>query len=191
MRFILFFYFLFLHCRRQWTSLPTHRHLLQFKKKKNTKTQKRRTSLPTCHHPLQPKKKNLNVGFSWVAGDDDEPPNSSSSLSFFSSFVKENNEPGGSSSSFGFFLKCRRWQQVGIPTCHYSWLFCFNSKRWQWTPWLVVIFYIIFYRCRKQQWARRLIVISWFFSSCVKNDDNKLGSRLIFVFGYFTLIVWK
>jgi len=76
--------------------------------KKNTESQKRRTSLPTCHHPLQPKKKNLNVGFSWVAGDDDEPPNSSSSLSFFSSFVKENNEPGGSSSSFGFFLKCRR-----------------------------------------------------------------------------------
>jgi hypothetical protein len=61
------------------------------------------TSLLVHHHPLQPKKKNLDVGFSWVAGDNSEPLGSSSSLSFFSSLVKDNDELGGLSLFLIFF----------------------------------------------------------------------------------------
>ncbi len=84
-------------------SLPTHRRLLQLKKKtkKNTKTEKKMTSFLARHCPLQPKKKNLDVGFSWVVGDDDKPHHCL--LAFFSSLVEDNVELGGSSLFFIFF----------------------------------------------------------------------------------------
>jgi hypothetical protein len=119
--------FFFLTLQKTMTNLPTHRHLLQFKKK-NTKTHKRMTNILVRYHPLQPKEKNLDVGFSWVAGDDDEPSNSSLSLCFCSSFVEDNDKLGGSSLSLGFFLICKR-RRAEIPTRHCSWLFCFNYRR--------------------------------------------------------------
>jgi hypothetical protein len=52
------------------------------------------TNLPTCRHLLQPKKKkNLDVGFSWVAKNDDKPRSSLPFLSFFSSITKDNDKP--------------------------------------------------------------------------------------------------
>jgi hypothetical protein len=59
--------------------------ITQGKKKKNTKNKKTMTSLPL----LQPKKKNLDVGFSWVAGDDNKHPGLSSSFSLSSSLAKD------------------------------------------------------------------------------------------------------
>jgi hypothetical protein len=38
--------------------------------------------------------KNLDVGFSWVAGDNNKLPGLSSSFSFFSSLVEDNDELG-------------------------------------------------------------------------------------------------
>jgi hypothetical protein len=92
----------FLALQKTMTSLPTHHHLLQFKEKKNIKTQKK-TSLSARHRPLQPKKKHLDAGFSWVVGDNNEPQDLPSSLSFFLSLVKDGDEPRDSSLFVIFF----------------------------------------------------------------------------------------
>jgi hypothetical protein len=93
----------FLALQKTMTSLPTHHHLLQFKEKKNIKTQKKTTSLSARHRPLQPKKKHLDAGFSWVVGDNNEPQDLPSSLSFFLSLVKDGDEPRDSSLFVIFF----------------------------------------------------------------------------------------
>ncbi len=107
---------------------------------------------------------------------------------YFSLVVENDDKSGGSSSSLGFFFKCKRWQRVGILTYCHPWLFCFSCKKQQWARKVVVIFYIFFFRCKKQQWTRKLIIISWFFSSCAEDDDEP-WSWLVVVLGCFASVV--
>jgi hypothetical protein len=87
--------FFFLALQKKWRTSPlvVIFYNSRFFLKKHIEAHKRTTSLVVHHCPLQPKKKNLDVGFSWVAGDNNEPPNSSSFLNFL-------------------FLTCRRRRQA-------------------------------------------------------------------------------
>ncbi len=75
--------------------------------------------------------------FSLVTKDDNKLYGLLSFFGFFS-LVVEDNKPRGSLSSLGFFLRCKKWQRVGISARCHPWLFFFNYKRQKWA----------FYRCR-------------------------------------------